>query len=128
MYLKIRRRRWRHKQDPKKIIRNDFLFVADGAGFTRELSDFQKEQVDTREDTITNISSYYAVTKGKLNRHYKKYSSGFTDWELKAHAEQYLLFEENMSEYLSMDEVSLSQGEFYTFVTNKAGKGKKEHW
>lgn len=62
------------------------------------------------------------------NRHYKKYSSGFTDWEQKAHAEQYLLFEENMSEYLSIDEVSLSQGELYTFVTNKAGKGKKEHW
>ena len=30
-----------------------------------------------------------------------------------------------MGEYLSMDEVSLSQGELYTFVTNKAGKGKK---
>ena len=42
VYLKIRRRRWRHKQDPKKIIRNDFSFVAEGAGFTRELSDFLK--------------------------------------------------------------------------------------
>ena len=30
-----------------------------------------------------------------------------------------------MGEYLSIDEVSLSQGELYTFVTNKAGKGKK---
>jgi len=42
VYLKIKRRRWRHKQDPKKIIRNDFSFVAEGAGFTRELSDFLK--------------------------------------------------------------------------------------
>lgn len=42
VYLKIRRRRWRHKQDQKKIIRNDFSFVAEGAGFTRELSDFLK--------------------------------------------------------------------------------------
>ena len=42
VYLKIRRRRWRHKQDPKQIIRNDFSFVAEGAGFTRELSDFLK--------------------------------------------------------------------------------------
>jgi transposase len=65
------------------------------------------------------------VAKGKLNRHYKKYSSGFKDWEQKVHAEQYLLFEQNMGEYLSIDEVSLSQGELYTFVTNKAGKGKK---
>jgi transposase len=30
-----------------------------------------------------------------------------------------------MGPYLSIDEVSLSQGELYTFVTNKAGKGKK---
>lgn len=30
-----------------------------------------------------------------------------------------------MGEYLSIDEVSLSQGELYTFVTNKNGRGKK---
>ena len=30
-----------------------------------------------------------------------------------------------MGTYLSIDEVSLSQGELYTFVTNKAGKGKR---
>jgi hypothetical protein len=43
VYLKIRRRRWRHKHNPKVIIRNDFSFVAEGAGFTRELSDFLKD-------------------------------------------------------------------------------------
>ena len=42
VYLKIRRRRWRLKADPKQVIRNDFSFVAEGAGFTRELSDFLK--------------------------------------------------------------------------------------
>lgn len=36
-----------------------------------------------------------------------------------------MLFPENVGEYLSIDEVSLSKGELYTFVTNKAGKGKK---
>ena len=40
VYLKIRRRRWRLKSDPKEVIRNDFSFIAEGAGFTRELSDF----------------------------------------------------------------------------------------
>lgn len=35
-----------------------------------------------------------------------------------------MLFPENIGPYLSIDEVSLSQGELYTFVTNKAGKGK----
>ena len=36
-----------------------------------------------------------------------------------------MLFAENIGEYLSIDEVSLSQGEFYTFLTNKDGRGKK---
>ena len=42
VYLKIKRRRWRHKQHPNEIIRNDFSFVAEGSGFTQELSDFLK--------------------------------------------------------------------------------------
>jgi transposase len=36
-----------------------------------------------------------------------------------------MLFPENIGEYLSIDEVSLSQGELYTFITNKKGRGKK---
>jgi len=36
-----------------------------------------------------------------------------------------MLFPENISDYLSIDEVSLSKGEFYTFVTNKKGKSKQ---
>ena len=42
VYIKIKRRRWRHKERKNEIIRNDFAFVAEGAGFTRELSDFLK--------------------------------------------------------------------------------------
>ena len=36
-----------------------------------------------------------------------------------------MIFPENLGEYLSLDEVALSQGELYTFLTNKKGKGKK---
>ena len=36
-----------------------------------------------------------------------------------------MIFPENIGPYLSIDEVALSQGELYTFLTNKAGKGKK---
>lgn len=42
VYLKIRRRKWRLKEGAGKIIRNDFSFVAEGSGFTQELSDFLK--------------------------------------------------------------------------------------
>jgi len=36
-----------------------------------------------------------------------------------------LIYPENIGEHLSIDEVSLSKGELYTFVTNKSGRGKK---
>ena len=36
-----------------------------------------------------------------------------------------MLFPNNISDYLSIDEVSLSKGELYTFVTNKKGKSKQ---
>lgn len=39
------------------------------------------------------------------------------------HAEQYLLFPENLGEHLSIDETSLSNSELYTFLTNKDGHG-----
>jgi hypothetical protein len=42
VYLKIKRRRWRHKLRSNEIVRNDFSFVAVGSGFTQELSDFLK--------------------------------------------------------------------------------------
>jgi transposase len=37
-----------------------------------------------------------------------------------------LIYPENLGEEISIDEVSLSKGELYTFVTNKKGKGKKK--
>lgn len=36
-----------------------------------------------------------------------------------------MLFPENIGSFISIDEVALSKGELYTFVTNKSGKGKK---
>jgi transposase len=46
-------------------------------------------------------------------------------WSELEHAQDWIVFEDNLGEYLSIDETSLSQGELYTVVTNKAAKGKK---
>ena len=61
----------------------------------------------------------------KLQRQYKKHLSNFYTWEQREHANEWLIFPENMGSHLSIDEVNLSMGELYTVVTNKAGKGKK---
>lgn len=51
--------------------------------------------------------------------------SGFYEWKEREHAEEWLLFEENLGPYLSIDETSLSDDELYTIVTNKEAKGRK---
>lgn len=60
-----------------------------------------------------------------MQRHYKKKISGFKGWKQITHAQDYLLYPENIGKNLSLDEVSLSKGELYTFLTNKEGRGKK---
>lgn len=51
--------------------------------------------------------------------------SGFIKWDQLGHAEDYVIFPENVGAFLSIDETSLSQGELYTVITNKDAKGRK---
>lgn len=76
-------------------------------------------QVNTRADTLKNIASYFGVNSQKLQRHYKHKVSGYKQWDQLSHAQDYLIYPENITDKLSIDEVSLSKGELYTFVTNK---------
>lgn len=52
--------------------------------------------------------------------------SGYQNWEQKRHAKEYLIYHQNISPHISIDEVSLSNGELYTFVTSKAVKAKRK--
>ncbi|MDN3607081.1 transposase, partial [Kaistella yonginensis] len=61
----------------------------------------------------------------KFQRQYKKSISNYRNWEQKSHAEHYVLFPENLSTKLSLDEVALSDGELYSVLTSKKAKGKK---
>jgi transposase len=58
-------------------------------------------------------------------RQYRESQSGFKQWDQKSHAKQWLLYPQNMGSHLSIDETSLSDGELYTILTNKAAKGRK---
>ncbi|MGY5254096.1 ISAon1 family transposase [Sphingobacterium spiritivorum] len=61
----------------------------------------------------------------QLQEQYKNHLSDFHDWDQKHHAECWIVFPENISEQLSIDETSLSNGELYTNVSSKASKGRK---
>lgn len=51
--------------------------------------------------------------------------SDYTTWDQLSHAEDYVVFPDNIGPYLAIDETSVSQGELYTIITNKAAKGNK---
>lgn len=71
------------------------------------------------------FGDYYKINGNTLQYHYKNHLSDFKDWSQKAHAEDWLLYGENIGKYLSLDETSLSNGELYTILTNKNAQGKK---
>lgn len=71
------------------------------------------------------LGELFGLDGKQLQVQYYAHLSNYRSWEQKEHSEEWLLFPENIGEYLSMDETSLSQGELYTIVTNKAAKGRK---
>jgi transposase len=75
---------------------------------------------------MKNIASYFSVNTRKLQRHYKHKVSGYKEWVQLSHAEEYLIYPENITEHVSIDEVSLSKGELYTVVTNKNIKAQNK--
>lgn len=60
-----------------------------------------------------------------MEEQYIRHLSDFTVWDQFGHASDWILFPDNIGENLSIDETSLSLGELYTVITNKAAKGKK---
>jgi len=61
-----------------------------------------------------------------LEEQYRRHLSGFTTWNQLGHAEEWILFKENIGGHLSIDEVAPSQGELYTVITNKSAKGRRK--
>ncbi len=71
------------------------------------------------------IGNLFLLDGKQLQAQYYGYLSNFKSWNQAPHAEDWMLFPENLGPFLSMDETSLSRGELYTIVTNKEARGKK---
>lgn len=71
------------------------------------------------------MAKFCKLKSSTLTDYYKNHLSGYSKWEQSEHADEYLCFPANLGEHLSIDETSLSNGELYTIVTNKAGHGRK---
>ena len=71
------------------------------------------------------ITSFYKVDGKRFQKQYKHHLSGFKEWDQGDHAEDWLLFPDNIGPSLSLDETAFTNGELYTILTNKEAKGKK---
>lgn len=81
--------------------------------------------MDTCPITARSLQRPYHIKGDEFERAYKEFLSGYRTWEELAHAEQWLVFPENVGPHVSIDETSLSRGELYTIVANKDGKAKQ---
>lgn len=78
--------------------------------------------------SASSLEKFYYVDGHQLERQYKDHLSDYLDWaisEIGLHAENWLVFPENVGPRQSIDETSLSDGELYTIVTNKDAHGRK---
>lgn len=81
--------------------------------------------VDNTPISCKTLGELYGLDGKRFQEQYVSHLSDYKNWPQASHAEEWLLFPENMGEYLSIDETSLSQGELYTILTNKVAKGRK---
>ena len=75
--------------------------------------------------TCRTLEDFYHIDGHTFEKQYKEVLSGYREWEQLSHAEEWLLFPENIGERLAIDESSLSNGELYTFVTNRDAKTRE---
>lgn len=75
--------------------------------------------METSPVTCRTLETFYHINANTFEKQYKETLSDFRNWEQLDHAEEWLLFPENIGPHLAIDESSLSNGELYTFITNR---------
>ena len=75
--------------------------------------------------SISTLAARNGLNGQTLRKQYKEVISDYRTWNQLEHADEYLLFPDNIREDLSLDETCLSNGEVYTLLTNKAAHGRK---
>lgn len=75
--------------------------------------------METSPVTCRTLEDFYHVDAHTFEKQYKETLSDYRHWDQLEHADEWLLFPENIGPRLAIDESSLSNGELYTFVTNR---------
>lgn len=81
--------------------------------------------METSLVTCHTLEEYYHIDGHTFEKQYKEVLSGFRAWDQLSHASEWLLFPDNIGPRLAIDESSLSNGELYTFVTNRDARTRE---
>ena len=81
--------------------------------------------METIPTTSRSLDRYYHINGDTFEKQYKEVLSGYREWSELSHAEDWLVFPENIGESLCIDETAPSNGELYTIVSNRSSRGGK---
>ena len=82
-------------------------------------------RLETLPITVRSFEKDYHIDGDEFGRAYKDHISGFRTWTELDHADEWLIFPQNIGPHVSIDETCLSTGEVYTIVSNKDAHGRK---
>ena len=81
--------------------------------------------MDNSPVSAATVAHFNGINPSNLARNYKAHLSDFEIWDQKAHAQEWILYGENIGKHVCIDEVALSQGELYTVVSNASSACQK---
>ena len=81
--------------------------------------------METIPTTSRSLDHYYHINGDTFEKQYKEVLSGYREWSELSHAEDWLVFPENIGESICIDETAPSNGELYTIVSNRTSHGGK---
>jgi len=76
--------------------------------------------------TCHTLEDFYHIDGHTFEKQYKEVLSGFREWEQLEHADKWLLSPKNIGARVAIDESALSNGELYTFVTNRDARIREQ--
>ena len=82
-------------------------------------------EIESTPISISTLAARNGLKGQTLRKQYKEKISDYRNWDQLEHAEEYILFPENLGTDMSLDETCLSNGDVYTILTNKAAHGGK---
>ena len=84
--------------------------------------------METSPVTCRTLEEFYHIDGHQFEKQYKEVLSGYRDWDQLKHAEEWLLFSDNIGPNLAIGETALSNGELYTIVPIGTNMARKAVW